>query len=37
MIDPRKATLALLQAAAAKGAALFAPADIVNVAPQKAA
>ena len=35
VIDPRKATLALLQAAAAKGAALFAPADIVNVAPQK--
>ena len=35
VIDPRKATLALLQAAAAKGAALFAPADIVNVAPRR--
>ncbi len=35
VIDPRKATLALLQAAAAKGAALFAPADIVNIAPRK--
>jgi glycine/D-amino acid oxidase-like deaminating enzyme len=34
-IDPRKATLALLQAAAASGASLFAPADIVNVVPQK--
>ena len=34
VIDPRKATLALLQAAAAKGASLFAPADIVNVAPR---
>ena len=36
-IDPRKATLALLQAATARGASLFAPADIVNVAPQNAA
>jgi glycine/D-amino acid oxidase-like deaminating enzyme len=35
VIDPRKATLALLQAAAAKGASLFAPTDIVNVAPQR--
>ncbi|HZO47524.1 MAG TPA: FAD-binding oxidoreductase [Xanthobacteraceae bacterium] len=35
VIDPRKATLALLQAAAIQGAALFAPADIVNVAPQR--
>jgi glycine/D-amino acid oxidase-like deaminating enzyme len=34
VIDPRKATLALLQAAAEKGAALFAPVDIVNVAPR---
>ena len=34
-IDPRKVTLALLQAAAANGARIFAPADITDVAARK--
>ena len=34
-IDPRKATLALLQAAAANGARIFAPEEIIDVAPRK--
>jgi glycine/D-amino acid oxidase-like deaminating enzyme len=34
-IDPRKATLALLQAAAANGARIFAPADMTDIATRK--
>jgi glycine/D-amino acid oxidase-like deaminating enzyme len=35
VLDPRKTTLALLGAAASNGARLFAPLEIVNVAPRK--